>query len=299
VEKLQERHDVMIFDLREPTSSKATFLKGDVTNIQELRHAFKNAETVFHLAALLPQFAATKERLYEVNHQGTENVLKCAAEKDARVIHVSSSSVYGVPTSVPCSEDSQKNPLGIYGKSKLEAESLCWEHHKNGGEVVVFRPMTLVGPGIYGIFDRWLRWLKKDWPVPIFGDGKNRIQMLSVHDMVDACVLAESRDVSGEIMNLGSDNVPGVRHMFQTVIERVASKSKIVPLNATVWRNIFRIGHLLHVSPLAPEHYLLMDKDFILDNSKAKRLLGWQPRYDNIEMVVEAFKGIDQDVDVN
>ncbi len=291
VEKLLEKGEVRVLDIKE-RKGDAEFMKGDVRNVDDVRKAMKGADAVFHLASLLPQSGASGKDVRDVIVKGSENIFSCAKESGVKVVHISSSSVFGEPKKVPYTEEDQKAPLGMYGRSKLEAEHLMKKYHGMGLDVVALRPMTMVGPGIYGIFDRFLHWVKKGRPIPILGSGKNRMQMISVHDMAEACVLAEKCRAAGEIMNIGSDNVPELESMFRDVIAKAGSSSRIIHLNAPVFRNIFRLGHFMRVSPLTPEHYLLMDKTFILDNSKAKRLLGWKPAYGNVEMVMDAYRTI-------
>lgn len=149
--------------------------------------------------------------------------------------------------------------------------------------------MTIMGPGVYGIFRRFFYWVNRNRPIPLFGSGKNRMQMVSTSDMVDACLLAEKSRVRGEIVNIGSENVPSLKELFQAVIEHTDSKSKLLPMNATLLRTFFRTLRVFHLSPLVPEHYFLLDKEFILDISKAKRLLKWKPKKNNIQMIIEAY----------
>ncbi|MBI2172705.1 MAG: NAD(P)-dependent oxidoreductase [Candidatus Aenigmarchaeota archaeon] len=292
VEELLKKDDVRVLDIKEPKAGDAEFVKGDVRAVDDVKKALKGCDTVFHLASLLPQSGASGKDVRDVIVAGSGNVFSCALGAGTKVVHVSSSSVFGQPKKVPYAEDDPKAPLGMYGKSKLEAEELMLQYHAKGLDVVGLRPMTMVGPGIYGIFDMCLRWIKKGRPIPILGSGKNRMQMISVHDMADACMKAEKCKAAGEIMNIGSDNVPELREMFEAVFSMTGSKSRLITLNTTLFRNIFRAGHFLHVSPLTPEHYLLMDKTFILDNSKAKRLLKWKPEYGNVDMIIDAYKGI-------
>ncbi len=290
--RLREKgEDVRVLDLKEPEAD-VEFVKGDVRNFSRVEKCFRKVDTVFHLASLLPQSGTTENEVYSVNCSGTENVLRAALRRNARVIHVSSSSVFGVPKKVPYSEDDEKNPIGSYGKSKLDAEKLCMRYCGKGLDATVLRPMTLVGPGIYGVFRMCLDFIKKSYPIPVLGDGENRLQFLSVHDAADACVLAERKRASGEIFNIGSDNVPTLNKMLGSVIKAAGSESKLVHLNSTVFRSAFIALRKLHLSPLVPEHYYLMDKDFILDTKKAKKLLSWKPEYGNIEMILEAYKAL-------
>ena len=65
--------------------------------------------------------------------------------------------------------------------------------------------------------------------------------------------------------------------------------SLIVPIPASLLRNAGRFLNVFGLSPIVPEHYLLADATFVLDVSRAQRVLGWQPRFSNVEMTVEAY----------
>ena len=286
--RLMRHDDVRILDMREPTTD-AEFIRGDVRDNAVIGKALQAVDTVFHLAARLPQSKVGDRELFSVNCDGTAAVLAAAERRNVRVVHISSSSVFGIPTKVPYTEDDEKNPIGAYGRSKLAAEQLCREYAANGGDIAVLRPMTIVGPGIYGVFRLCLQFIMRDLPIPILGAGENRLQMVSVHDMVDACVRAEKRG-NGMLFNIGSDDVPTMNTMFHDVIRHVDSRSMLVHLPAPVFRRVFMAMRALRVSPLVPEHYHLMDKNFILDTARAKRTLGWKPKLDNTQMILDTYR---------
>lgn len=289
VKKLDEMgEDVTIMDIKRP-GQKTKFIMGDVTRQKDVEKAVSGVDTIFHLAALLPQSAVTDAHVYNVNYYGSKNVFEVAKRRNIKVVHISSSSVFGVPVKKIYSENDAKNPIGPYGRSKLDAELLFSDICADGLDAVALRPMTIMGPGIYGLFNRCLNWIKRGYPVPVFGDGKNRLQMVSAEDLAEACICADEKNVSGEIFNIGSDNVPPLRQMFENVIDRVGSSSKIISLPAGLSRKMFIFLRKLKLSPLSPEHYLIMDKNFILDNIKAKKMLKWKPQHDNTDMLVDAY----------
>ena len=98
------------------------FLKIDILDHQKLKDAVKNADGVFHNAALTivqESFYKLKE-YHEVNVKGTENIFELAKEFGFKVVYASSSSVYGNPTKIPIKEDSERKPINPYGITKLE-----------------------------------------------------------------------------------------------------------------------------------------------------------------------------------
>lgn len=282
-----------------PKPSNLRTVIGDVRDYGKVFEACKGADCVFHLAAQLPISNLPKETVWAVNVDGTRNVLEASLQgKVRRVVHISSSSVYGIPSQIPCFEDSPHNPIGVYGRSKIMAEQVCMEYAKKGLEVAVLRPMTIVGPGMKGVFLILFDWVRNGKKVYLIGDGSNRIQMISLQDLVAACRLAsEKPEISGQIMNVGSDNVPSVKQLIQSLIEHAQSGSKIVPIKAWFASNALKLLRLTGLSPLVAEHYFLASKDFILDNTRAKSLLGWRPSLTNEEMMIQAYDWFVQNQD--
>ncbi|PYN81348.1 MAG: hypothetical protein DMD97_02360, partial [Candidatus Rokuibacteriota bacterium] len=133
-------------------------------------------------------------------------------------------------------------------------------------------------------------WVRQGKAIYLLGAGRNRVQMTSAWDVADACLLAAERPASrGEILNLGAEEVPTVREQVEALVAHARARSRIVAIPATLLRNAARLLHLVGLSPIVPEHYLLADKTFILDVSRARTLLGWKPRYTNVTMTTEAF----------
>ncbi len=271
-------------------------IQADMRDAAALARAADGVEVIYHLAAgqrMKPQFAGLNEaEIRTMNVAGVANVLAAArAARVRKVVHLSSSGVYGIPRAVPVTEDHPQAPLGDYGRSKIEGERLCRAFLDAGGDVTVFRPMSLFGPGMTGVFCLLFDWVHRHKNVYLLGSGRNRVQMVSAWDVADACLLAAERPESrGGVFNLGATEVPTVREQVEAVIRAAGSRSRVVPIPAPLLRTAARALDLVHLSPIVPEHYRLADSTFILDVSRAQAVLGWQPRFGNVELMLDAYR---------
>jgi nucleoside-diphosphate-sugar epimerase len=268
----------------------------DLRDARAVADACRDIDVVYHLAAgqrMKPQFAGQSEpEIFEMNVAAVRHVLEGARAAGVRkVVHISSSGVYGVPRTVPVREHEHPQvPLGAYGRSKIVAEELCRAALDRGLDVTMLRPMSLFGAGMTGVFVLLFDWVRLGKNVYLLGAGRNRVQMVSAWDVADACVLAAQRPESrGAVLNLGALEVPTVRAQVEALIRHAGSRSRIVPIPAALLRNAARALNLVGLSPIVPEHYLLADATFILDVSEAQRVLGWSPQYTNVSLLCEAY----------
>jgi nucleoside-diphosphate-sugar epimerase len=268
----------------------------DLRDARAVADACRDVDVVYHLAAgqrMKPQFAGLSEQeIFDMNLAAVRHVLDGACAAGVRkVVHISSSGVYGVPRTVPVRErDHPQVPLGAYGRSKIAAEALCREALDHGLDVTMFRPMSLFGPGMTGVFVLLFDWVRLGKRVYLLGTGRNRVQMVSAWDVADACLLAAERPESrGAVLNLGALDVPSVRDQVAALIRHAGSRSRVVSIPPGLLRNAARALNLLGLSPIVPEHYLLADATFVLDVGEAQRVLGWSPRHTNISLLCDAY----------
>jgi nucleoside-diphosphate-sugar epimerase len=299
-ELLVERGDsVRGFDMVPPAQkqrSSIEFVRGDMRDAAAIRDAARGVDVIYHLAAgqrMKPQFADLDEQeIYDMNLGGVANVLQVAQELGTpKVVFVSSSGIYGVPQTVPCTEDHPTEPLGAYGDSKLEAEQLCRRAIDAGLDVTALRPMSLFGPNMTGVFVILFEWVRTDRPVFTLGSGNNKVQMVSAWDVAGACIKAAERSPSEHFFNIGSDpeTVPTVHQQVEALARHAGSRSRVIPIPAAVLRNVARALHPLGMSPIVPEHYLLADANFLLDISRAREQLDWEPTRTNNQLMAEAY----------
>jgi nucleoside-diphosphate-sugar epimerase len=305
VERLLERGDELrLIDLEAPDEAFARklaghrFVQADVSTGRGLEELAGGADVIYHLAAaqrMKPQFSSWDEQtIFDRNLNGVRQVLGAAERCGVRrVVFTSSTGVYGVPQTKRVAEDHPTVPLGAYGESKLQAEALCREAAKRGLEVVMLRPMSLFGPNMSGVFVILYEWLRTGKPVYLLGRGDNRVQFASAWDVADACVrAAEAPGVSGRAFNLGADpdTVPTVLETVRGLIAHAGTGSPVIRIPVVVLRTAARVLHAIGYSPIVPEHYILADRNFVLDISAARKELGWSPRYDNLRMMIDAYE---------
>lgn len=270
-------------------------IQADMRDAAALREAARGCDVVYHCAAgqrMKPQFAGLSElEIRTMNRDGTAHAIAAAEAAGARkLVFISSSGVYGIPQTDPVGEDHPQRPLGAYGVSKIEAEELCLAFVARGGDATIVRPMSLFGPHMSGVFLLLFDWVHRGKNVYLLGHGRNRIQMVHAADVADACMLAAATPASrGAILNLGSDVVTTVRGQVERLIAHARSRSRIVPVPAALLRNAARALGVVGLSPIVPEHYLLADSTFVLDTTRARTLLGWTPRYDNVALMTDAY----------
>jgi nucleoside-diphosphate-sugar epimerase len=299
VERLRrENVRLRLLDMVPPPDDRARdaeFLTVDLRDAAAVAAACRDVDVVHHLAAgqrMKPQFGGMSEReIFDMNLAAVRHVLEGARAAGVRkVVHVSSSGVYGIPRTVPVGEDHPQHPLGAHGESKIAAETLCREAADAGLDVTVFRPMSLFGPGMTGVFLLLFEWVRLGKNVYLLGTGRNRVAMVSARDVADACVLAAARPESrGAVMNLGATDVPTVRAQVEALVTHAGSRSRVVAIPAWALRNAGRALNLVGLSPIVPEHYLLADATFVLDVTRAHDLLDWTPAYSNVRMTTEAY----------
>lgn len=283
--------EVRILDLRKPQKKIlecTDFIQEDIRNFTTVYRACADVDVVYHTVAVLPVAKATKTTYREINVGGTRNILEASLKRGiSKIVHISSSAVYR-PMGVSINEDSELNPVGDYGRAKLEAEILCREYNRRGLDVTILRPRPIIGPDRIGIFGILFEWIKDGKNVYVIGSGNNQFQMLNVYDLVDACLVSIKKG-SGEIFNLGSDKYTTIRKNLETLIEHAGTESQVVSINPKLAKFALRALDLFRLSPLAEWHYLTYGEGFTFDTTKAKQVLGWTPMHRDTETLIDSY----------
>jgi nucleoside-diphosphate-sugar epimerase len=127
--------------------------------------------------------------------------------------------------------------------------------------------------------------------MPLPAGGKTRFQMTSVSDCAEACMLAAtSPGVAGEAFNIGADDTLSMRDQVIELLKRRGKSTRIISIPPGLAKALLLIGYHLGVSKLEPDHFSLFDTDMVMDCAKAKRMLGWQPKQTNLDMILETFE---------
>jgi len=289
-DRLRALGQTVRFDLTDAPDrpGDVSFVRGDIRNRASLCGAAVGCGEVYHCVAQVP-LAKDKELFASVNVRGTENLLLAARHANVRkVIYVSSSAVFGLPKSNPVNEATPPSPGEAYGHAKLEGERLCQRFSREGLDVTIIRPRTIMGHGRLGIFQILFEWVRQGYNLPVLGDGNNLYQFVHADDLADACIFAAARR-GAAIYNCGTERFGTMREVLEHLCRHAATGSKVksVPMRPAVW--LMTLTSRLGLSPLGPYHALMFGRSLYFDVFKAQTELGWRPRFSNNEMFVQSY----------
>jgi nucleoside-diphosphate-sugar epimerase len=282
---------VRVFDLNAPTAQDdgVDFVRGDVRDRDALREACNGIDAVLHNVAQVP-LARDRELFWSVNVLGTANVLVAARDASvAKVVHTSSSAVFGIPEHNPVTEDSPCRPLEAYGRAKLQAEVLCREAVDSGLDVTIIRPRTILGHGRLGIMAILFEFVAEGAPVFVLGGGANRYQFVHASDLADACLRAARREKPA-VYNVGATEFGTMRETLQALVDHAATGSTVRSLPTGPARAGMQTLARLGLAPFAAYHWLLYGESLWFDVSRARTELEWEPEHSNASMVVESYE---------
>ncbi|MBK8552357.1 MAG: NAD(P)-dependent oxidoreductase [Ignavibacteria bacterium] len=264
---------------------------GDVRDKKQMDEMMKGADIVIHCAAALPLWK--KEDIYETNIDGARNVLESSLKNNVnRVIHISSTAVYGVPDVHPLYETHPRHGVGPYGESKVQAEEICEEYRKKGLAVCILRPKSFIGTARLGVFQILYDWVESGVKIPIIGNGKNRYQLFEVEDLVDAILLASTLPLEkiNDTFNVGAKEFKTVNEDVGAMCEYAGTGARVMSTPASIVKPMLRFFEILNVSPLYKWIYGTADTDSYVSIEKAQTQLGWNPKYSNSQALIRSYQ---------
>jgi nucleoside-diphosphate-sugar epimerase len=287
---LADGHRVRNLDLITPeTAGDADTVIGDIRDPDAVRRAVEGVDVVYHNVAQVP-LARDRRLLRTVNVDGTRTLLDaCVAAGVGKVVHTSSSAVFGVPEHNPVMRESVPAPMEDYGHAKLAAEWSCLEHvARHGLDVSIVRPRTILGHGRLGIFGILFDWIADGADVFVLGDGSNRYQFVHADDLADACVRAGASP-GPAIFNVGTDHFGTMRETLEAVCAHAGTGSRVRALPAAAAAAAMRGASAVHAAPFAPYHWLMFGRSMWFDTEHVTEALGWRARWSNDEMFAQSY----------
>lgn len=246
-------------------SGLVELVEGDIRDERLCRQVMEGGvEAVIHLAARAGVRPSIEEPgLYEeVNCTGTVNLLEAARRAGVqKFVFGSSSSVYGVNSKIPFSEDDPiARPISPYAATKRSGELMCHVyHHLYDLPVVCLRFFTVYGPRQRPdlAIHKFTRLIAAGEPVPMYGDGTSRRDYTYFSDIVDGVMGALESDFGYEIINLGCGDPIELRELIRLIEEALGREADI--------------NRLPEQPGDVPVTYA--------DISRARRLLGYRPEF--------------------
>ena len=245
---------------------------GDIRDSHGVRTAMKGCDAVIHLAALIaiPYSYHSPDTYVETNIKGTLNIVQAARDLGvSKVVHTSTSEVYGTALFVPITEEHPLQGQSPYSASKIGADQIAMSFHSSfGTPIIILRPFNTYGP-------RQSARAVIPTIITQIASGVHEIKLGAVHPTRDfnfvtdtvagfAAALNSERGV-GEVINLGSnfeisigDTARTIADVMEAKIEILTDEQRLRPENSEVER-------------------------LWAANAKARVLLGWKPDYGGLE----------------
>ena len=261
---------------------------GDIRDLSYCKSITHDVDAIFHLAALIaiPYSYVAPESYVDTNIKGTLNICQAARENEIdRVIHTSTSEVYGSAKFVPITEEHPLQPQSPYSASKIAADSMAMSFY-NAFElpVTIARPFNTYGP----------RQSARAVIPTIITQIINKNETIELGDLsptrdfnyvLDTCRglldIYKSSETIGEVVNIGTgseisigDLVETIKRLMKSDIEIIKDDKRLRPENSEVQR-------------------------LLCDNSKLKRITGYKPKYSLENGLLETINWFANPVNIN
>lgn len=241
---------------------------GDIRDPHGVKEAMRGCDVVIHLAALvaIPYSYHSPDSYIDTNVKGTLNILQAARDFSvSRVIHTSTSEVYGTARYVPITEDHPLRGQSPYSASKIAADQLAYSFYSSFDlPVVIIRPFNTYGPrqSARAVIPTIITQIAMNTRQIKLGSLHPKRDFSYVNDTVSGFISAlEGEGGKGEVVNLGTnfeisigDTAALIAEIMGKEIEFVAEEERIRPVKSEVDR-------------------------LLSDNSKARRIFSWKPEY--------------------
>lgn len=247
---------------------------GSLSTRFDISGELKRQDVVIHTAALAHnRVKSTSSDFENVNTLGTLRLAQQAADSGVkRFIFLSSIGVNGNSNSKPFSECDAPNPSEAYAESKWRAEQGLWEIQKSTGmEVVIIRPPLVYGPNAPGNFATLTRWVEKGIPLPL-GAVNNKRSYIAIDNLVDFIITCIDHPLAANETFLIADGEDiSTSDLLRKVANAMDKPSRLIP----VPERLLMLGATILGKQDMARRLL---GSLQVDISKARQLLGWQPK---------------------
>ena len=261
---------------------KIEIISGDIRDSKIIRDNIKGCEQIIHLAALIgiPYSYHSPKSYVDTNVQGTLNILQAGQDLNIKkIIHTSTSEVYGTPQYLPIDEKHPVNGQSPYAASKIGADQLALSFYQSfGTPVSIIRPFNTYGPrqSARAIIPTIILQILNGKKKIRLGNLYSTRDLTFIDDTVEGFLKIIKKNTSGEIINLGTgydvsilDLVKIISKEMSTKVEIITDKKRIRPKKSEI-------------------------EKLKANNKKAKKVLGWRPKMFNRSGLI---KGISRTID--
>ena len=243
-------------------------ISGDIRDYDSIKKASKNTDYIFHLAALvgIPYSYHAPETYIDTNIKGTLNILRASKERnDLKVIHTSTSEIYGTPKFLPITETHPASAQSPYAASKVGADHLAYSFYTSYNlPVSIIRPFNTFGPrqSLRAVIPTIISQVLSNNKTIKLGNTYSTRNFNFISDTVNGFISAiGKKKIFGEIINIGSNYDISIKDTAGEILKLMKKKVSITEEN-------FR------KRPEKSEVEVLKASGL-----KAKKLLNWSPKF--------------------
>jgi nucleoside-diphosphate-sugar epimerase len=256
----------------------------DLATHSSFDDAMEDIDIVFHVGAAYRVEGVPQKYFWDVNLEGTRKLLEAAKEKGVkRFVHCSTGGVQGNIKNIPAKEEDPYNAGDYYQKSKLAGEKLALQFLNIGLPLTIIRPTGIYGPGD----TRYLKFFRfiNNGKFKMIGSGNTFHHLVFVEDLAEGILLAgEKEEALGEIFTIGGDKYVTLNELAEKIAMVLSRKIKKIHIPVfPVWFAGLLCELICKPFKISPPIYRrrvdFFVKDRAFDISKAKRVLGYQPKY--------------------
>lgn len=257
ISKLKQRFKIINLDLHNSVNEEVEQIIGDIRDKQLVEQAVEKCDVIIHLAAQVsvPLSVDFPEKTFEINVQGTQNIID-AAEKFGinRLIMASSAAVYGQVADLPLKEKSAGQCLSPYAQSKWDNEAQIKLARENGMEAVALRFFNVYGVGqstdgaYAAVIPKFIEMMTGGQKPTIHGDGLQSRDFVHVHDvvrMIEKLIECDWKVVQTHAYNVASQSKTSILDL----IDLINKIMKVKSLSFEIIKPIFkqsRAGDIMH-----------------------------------------------------
>lgn len=261
----------------------AKLIQGSITNAELVENVSKGVDIVFHLAAAFRELDVSNEHYYDVNVNGTKNVMESAKTHGVKkVVYCSTQGVHGHVESPPGDENTPIKPEDYYQETKYGGELVVQEYISKGVNSTIIRPTAIYGPGDPERFFMIFKRVSKGF-FPMFGNGKTFYHPVYIDNLIDAFMLCMQEDKgNGQVYLIADEEYVEIRQLVKKVARALSVQTTILhfPMLPLVIAGHIceKVCRPFKISPpIFPRRvdWFRQVRAFKID--KARRELGYQP----------------------
>ena len=270
------------------SSNESNFYKVDIGNFEKIDKVISKEKPniIFHFASEIFD-THDKSKIYRTNVEGSKNIKKSAIKNNVEnLIFTSTFSLFEKNYDYLINEFEPISCKNYYGITKFDVERILL-HSDSKLNVSIFRCPIIVDKTRAHRLGVLFEFLKDDCTLWILGDGSNKLQFVSASDLFIA--IERSINLKGKhIFNIGCEKVETIREIFQYLINKTDSKSKIRHFNKKIGLLILKILSFLRLINFIDYHNKILVSNIVLDISKIKKNLNFKPTKSTAELMLDA-----------